>query len=217
MVVARAPLRALSELKGQRVAFEQGALGELMPALVLRAAGLQPDDVKRQPMSIDAQPEAWRLGLVDACITYEPVASQLIAADGQVLFDSRQVPNTIVDVLAVRDDVLQRGQAKALRQLTAAHFRALAHLNRNPQDAAFRMARHLGLEADEVLRSFRGLLLPDVANNRRLLDGSEPELMARARDLATVMSSSGLLNQYVSLEGLMRADYLPREAEAGSP
>ncbi|MEY5097480.1 MAG: hypothetical protein RJA36_199 [Pseudomonadota bacterium] len=216
MVVARPPLRELSDLKGRRIAFEQGALGELMLVLLLRAAGLQPGDVRSLPMTVDAQSEAWRLGLVDACISYDPVASQLIAAGGQVLFDSRQLPNTIVDVLALRREVLDR-RGKALRHLLAAHFRALGHLNRNPQDAAYRMARHLGLRADEVLRAFRGLLLPDAANNRRLLGGREPMLLARARELAAVMASSGLLGKNEPLDGLIRADYLPRDRGAASP
>jgi NitT/TauT family transport system substrate-binding protein len=127
------------------------------------------------------------------------------------LFDSRQIPNTIVDVLAVRTAVIDRAHAKALRHLVATHFRALDDLTRNPQDAAYRMAGHLKLPAAGVLSAFRGLTLPTLANNYRLLAGSDPELLSTARRVADILHRIGTLSQRDALTDLVNASYLPTE------
>lgn len=60
---------------------------------------------------------AWNTGLVDALVTYEPLAGQLREQGATVIFDSRQARNLIVDVLAVREDRLHWPHAGALRGL----------------------------------------------------------------------------------------------------
>lgn len=211
MLVVRSGIKRLADLRGHSIGFEQGAVGELMLAEILHVAGLTKLDVKLVPLPVDKQLDAWRLNQIDACITYEPVASQLQALQAHTLFDSRQLPDTIVDVLAVRREALDFRHAKAIRHVIQGHFRALDHLTRNPQDAAYRMASHMKLHAVDVLRAYRGLVLPDAANNYRLLSGDMPELLIHARKLSAVMVASGLLKQEDDLNALIRMDFLPTD------
>ncbi len=211
MLLVRPTIRALAELKGRRIGFEQGALGELMLAHVLRAAGLTREDAQLVVLSVDRQRQAWARDQVDAVITYEPVASQLLAQGAHRLFDSSQIPNTIVDVLAMRSDVVDGDHAAAISQLVAASFRALAYLNRNPQGASYRMAAHLGLAPGEVLPAFKGLVLPDAGNNRRLLGGTSPALLATAHSLVTLMLQAGLVKRDDAMAELIHAEFLPTD------
>lgn len=211
MLVARSGIKQLSDLKGRRIGFEQGAVGSLMLASVLRAAGLTKEDIKQIPLTIDSHRNAWARNQVDAIITYEPVASQLLAQGAVKIFDSRQVSNTIVDVLAIRGDVLDGNHAAAIRHLISAHFQALDYLNRNPQDAAYRMATHLGLPVSDVLPAFKGLLLPDAINNRRMLTGSPPQLLDTARKVSAIMVEGKLLSRDDAFIALIRTDFLPAD------
>ena len=164
------------------------------------------------PLSIDQHRAAWDRNQLDAVISYEPVASQLLAQQGIKLFDSRQLPNnTIIDVLALRTDKLDYSHSAAIRHLLAAHFRALDYLIRNPQDSAYRIASHLGLPAAEVLNAFKGLVLPDVSNNHRILAGAEPKLQIDAQKLSKFMVRNNLLKQEDTLSSLIRADFLPTD------
>lgn len=211
MLIARPGIRQLSDLRGKRIGFEQDAVGALMLASVLRAAGLSKEDIKPVTLTIAQHLDAWARNQIDAIITFEPIAIQLLAQGAIRLFDSRQIPDTIVDVLAVRSDVLDRSHATAVRHLIAAHFRALDYLSRNPQDAAYRMASHLGLPVSDVLPAFKGIWLPDAANNRRLLAGTPPKLLDTARKVSAIMVKEKLLPRDDTLISLVQADFLPAD------
>lgn len=208
-LVARPDVRTLAGLKGRTVAYEKGAVGELLLTEVLAKAQLHRDEVRVVPMPISQQLQAWKAGLADAFITYEPVASQL-QADGAVkLYDSGDLPDTIVDVLAFREDVLDLRHGDAVRHVIEAHFTALDHMRHNPQDAAYRMASHLRLPALEVLGTYKGLILPDAANNHRLLGGDPPPLLTSARKLLQTLRDTGQLQSGDGLTTLINPDFLP--------
>ena len=209
-ILARPPIASLADLAGKRVGFEQGAVGELMITEALRRAGLDRDEIEVVDLPAYRQLEAWRASAVDAVVTYEPRASRLEAEGAVNIFDSREIPEYIVDVLAVRRDRAGRGQSAALGHLVTEHLRALEYFHRNPEDAAFRMSTRLNLPADEVLQAYRGLLLPDLDNNRRLLGGSSPDLQETTRALVDFKVEQGLLQASDDLSDLFSGRYLPR-------
>lgn len=217
MLVARSTISNLSELKGKRIGYESSSVGDLLLAVILNQAGLSKKDVKLVPISVDKQHDAWVRNQMDAVITYEPVATQIVGHGGGRLFDTRQTPNLIVDVLAIRSDVLDRRHSKAIQHLISSHFKALDHLNRNPQDAAYRMAGRLGLTAEGVLAAYKGLVLPDAANNLRLLSGDSPELYKSAKDLSAIMLASGILKKGDETGSLIRSEYLSEKYRTSLP
>ena len=213
VILARSPMSDLAELGGLRVGFEHGAVGELMVAEALRRAGLGMDEIEALDVPVNRHFEAWSEELVDVIVTYEPTASRIRAAGGVPIFDSGQIPEYIVDVLAIRSDRMGRTRDQALRHLVAAHLRSLDQFQRNPQDAAFRMSTRLGLPAAEVLPAFRGLVLPDEAANHRLLSGSAAELLPGARQLMAFKIEHGLLAAEDDLDRLVTGSYLPAPAQ----
>lgn len=211
MLLVRPGITELAQLKGLRIGYEASSVAEVMLAEILKAAGLTRHDVALQLISIGEQAGAWRHRAVDAFVSYEPVATQLLAQGMTRLFDSRQIPGTIVDVLAVRSDALDHVHGKAIRHLVATHFRAVDELTRNPQDAAYRMAGHLNLPAAGVLVAFKGLILPTLLNNHRMLNGSQPDLLLTAQRVADILRRIGSLSQSDALKDLINGDYLPAE------
>lgn len=212
VLLGRAPIRELREIKGKRIGVEQGALGALMLAKALQTAGLQRGDVQVVPLTIDQHESAWQRGEVDVLVCFPPVSAHLLGAGAVNLFDSRQLPDTIVDVLAVKQSVIEE-KRDAVQHLVKAHLVARHLMHHNPQDSSFRMARHLNLHANEVLSSFKGLVLADLENNRRLLGGEKPVLSNSARKLSEVMVQAGLLPKADTLDALLRADFLPKDED----
>lgn len=209
LVLARPSLGTLSQLKQQRIGVEEGAVGMMMLQAALERAGLTAQDVQVINLLADDHVTAWKKGEVDAIVTYEPAASQIRDLGAVTLFDSSQIPGAIVDVLAIRTDRLDEAHRVALEHLVSAHFQGLLHFQRNPQDAAFRMASHLGLKPSQVGAAYRGLFLPDVENNYRMLKGAQATLPNSANILVSKMVAQRLLPAHDGLEKLVSADYLP--------
>lgn len=213
MLLVRPEIKTLAALKGVRIGVEEGALGALMLNEILKAAKLQRSDVQPVSLTIEQQIDAWQRGEIDAAVTFEPSARSIKAQGGRVLFDSRQIPELIFDVIAVRDTVLDSTHTAALNHLTAMQLKALQHLTINPHDAAYRMSKRLKLPAEEVMSTFKGLLLPDLSNNHRLLGGEHPVLLSSAQRVSAAMQQAGILQAPAKLDDLVRPEFLPREMQ----
>lgn len=207
-ILARPGISSLRQLAGKRIGVEPSALGELMLHLSLQTAGLDSSQLTVVPLTPDDHHQVWQAGHLDAMVCYEPIASQLQALGAVSIFDSRSLPGMIVDLLAVRSELLEQ-YAEQLRSLTSAHFRACHHLAHNPQDAAYKLAERLKLPASGVLDAYRGLELPNVSANRRYLAGDKAQLLGSVRTLGPIMQQHGLLKQPVSLGRLLDARFLP--------
>lgn len=208
MLLVRPEIRSLPDLKGKRIAIEHGTYASLLLDKALDAAGLRPADVQIVHLAVGDQAAAWRKDEIDAAVTYAPFADELSAAGAMRLFDSRQMPDTIVNVLAVREESLRAGSV-ALRHLLATHFRTLAYLIDAPDDGARLIGARRRSEKVSMASAYDGLILPDVERNRQLLAGQTPVLMDRARMLTEVMRRAGKLSGTDDLHGLVSGDYLP--------
>lgn len=209
VMLARPAVRGLSDLKGRVIGAEKTAVGALMLEAALKAAQLASDAVRVLHLTIDEQEAAYRRGAVDALITYEPVRSRLREAGALELFSSAQIPGRIVDVLAVRSELLAERRA-AVGAVLAAHFEALQAWKDSPAAHAAPLAERLGLPPGAVAEAFEGLELPDRDANRQLLSpgggaDTAPPLASNAAELATLMLRTGLLSRPPQLEGLVSA------------
>jgi NitT/TauT family transport system substrate-binding protein len=213
MLLARPPIATLDRLAGATIGVAQETNGALLLAAALRAAELTPAQVRPLDLTYDDQEAAWSAGQVDALVTYGAVAERLLAQGAQRLFDTRRAPDTILDVLALRTEVLDDpAYAEGIHALIAAHFRALELWQRQPAAETPEMAAHLGLAPAAVARAFQGLKLPDLAENRRLLGGPRPALLGGAETLVAAMTTMGILTGAVDLGGLVTDRFLPEEA-----
>ena len=166
-VLAR-PGISLATLAGRRIAAEDNSVGALMIASLLEAAGLRADQVIKVSITQARAADAYQKGLADVVVTAEPWISQIRAQGGRTIFDSRAVPDRIVDVLAVREDAL-RTHGDALHHLVAMQFKALRLLRDHPEEAAPHLAPRLQVAPDKVVASFEGLKLPGAAQNQAML------------------------------------------------
>jgi NitT/TauT family transport system substrate-binding protein len=207
-VLARPDIETLPELAGKRIAVEQTALGAFMLQMVLDKAGVKKQGLSIITLSPDTHLAAWQKREIDAAITYEPFASLLHKNGMKKIFDSRQTPGMILDVLALRTELVA-SRSSAGRNLLQGHFRALKHFNENPNDAIYRMAGRFKLLPHEVLGAFRGLELPDLNANRQYLSGQTPKILASAASISRVMTSTGLIPGNDKLTDLVYPGLLP--------
>lgn len=210
MLLVQPRIAALGQLRGQRIGIEDSALGALMLAMVLERAGLGLQDIRRVHIAYEDHEAAWARGDLDALVSYEPVAGRLKARGARQLLSTRDLPDTIFDVLAVRPEAAQN-HAATLRASLVAYFQALSYLRQNPWDAAYRAAPHLGVSAEEMIASLRGLEFPDLVGNQRYLSGQDSQLLRATDKLSAIMLQAGLIKRPVDTHGLYSAAHLPKE------
>ena len=209
-LMAQPGIESLSALHGKRIGVENTATGAILLSGALQAGGLTVSDIKVIPITVDEHEDAYRAGSVDAIVTSEPVKTKLLSKGAEILFDSSQIPGRIMNVLVVHSSAL-RSKREPLEALISGWFRALAHFHRAPLDSAQRMAPRIGINAEDMLKSFSGIQLPDLEDNRILLAGDQPVFLIAARRLVELMLEQGLLSQGISVDNLVDGTVLPKE------
>ena len=202
VVVGRSGMRAMKDLKGKRVAVESAALGAFVLSRALALNGMQASDVSMVHLESNEHPAAFEQGQVDGAVTFDPYRTQMLGAGAHTLFDSSQIPGEIVDLLAVRASVLEKNP-RAVQTLLTGWFKALDYLEREPKDAAARMAVREQITGEQFLQALQGLRIPSRADNLKMLAGATPSLVVSGRQLMTLMVEAKLLRSTLEIEGLL--------------
>lgn len=195
-VLARPGIERLDQLEGHTVGVEVSSLGLYVLRRAFDTEGLDLLDrgaVEIVPIDYPELAQAYRDGRVDAVVVFEPERSELIAEGANQLFDSSRIPGEIVDVLLVRDRLLDTRPGD-VRALADGWFEARELLQRTPERALPIMAAREGVSEDAMRRSLSGMEIPDRAANRRLLGGGSSDLGATLERLAETMSRLRLLD-----------------------
>lgn len=209
VIIGRSDIGSMQALRGRRIGVENSALGAFMLARGLQDSGMTAADVTVVALPVNEQEQAFRANEVDAVVTFEPVRSRLLAAGGTQLFDSSQIPGEIVDVLVVRQDVLDRGRGQ-VRALLAGWKQALDYRTEHSTTAMNHLARHMSVELEEAAFAIEGLHIPDLEQNLRMLGGGSATLLAPAQRLLDTMRSQQLIASEVDVFRLF--DSKPLEA-----
>ena len=202
VVVGRAGMRTMHDLKGKSIAVESGALGAFVLSRALALNGMQASDVNVVHLESNEQPSAFEKGQVDGAVTFDPYRAQLLRAGATMLFDSTQIPGEIVDLLAVRASVFER-EPKAMESLLMGWFDALDYMKREPGDAARRMGIRQQTSGEQFLEALRGLHIPTREENLRMLGGKSPELAVTGRRLMALMVDAKLLRSGIEIENVL--------------
>jgi len=199
-------LNKLTDLKGKRVGVESSAVGAVVLNGALVKAGLSAADITIIPLTADTHLSAYMSGAVDALVTFKPTSTTLIKRGAVKLFDSSEIPNQIIDVIAVREDALKKAGSN-IRMLIDGYFSALSYLHEHPEAATDMMAPRLGISGREMLASYKGLLLADRAKNSDLFSGNPSRLSTITTGLEKVLLRAGLLDHAVDTGALFNAGF----------
>jgi NitT/TauT family transport system substrate-binding protein len=201
-VVGRVHMKSMKDLQGRPVAVESGALGAFVLSRALALNGMQASDVKVVQMESNEHPGAFEKGLVDGAVTFDPYRAQLLLHGGTTLFDSTRIPGEIVDLVAVRQSVLDK-QPKGVQALLTGWFKAIAYLQREPADAARRMGIRQQTTGEQFQAGLNGLHIPSREENLRMIGGPAPELVPTGRRLMNLMLEAKLLPVGLKIEEVL--------------
>lgn len=186
-IVARAGISRIAELSGARVAVEVGTLTHFMLIRALERGGLTEADVKVVNLSMEEALRALDDGKIDAAAFWEPFLGKAATGGRSTIFTSREIPGEILDVLAVRADILT-DHPEHVALLLAGWERGLAFLRQDPDEGARLAVKYLGMTAAELRDALKGIHLVDLAESDRLFERSRAPSVWTTHESATVFA-----------------------------
>jgi NitT/TauT family transport system substrate-binding protein len=208
VIMANPGIESVEALHGRRIAVEDSAVGGFVLTRALQVHGLDLGDVIVVPLNAMEQQEAFRAGKVDAAVSFDPYRTQLLKDGKREIFNSREIPDEIVDVLVVRRDYSQR-HPETVRRLVTAWFRALAYQSRHPRKSAAYSSHRFSTTVDDYLAGLKRLRFPTIQDNRQLLDSERSPLVANAQRFGRVLAKMHIQAEGIDIRPRLSPAYLP--------
>ena len=218
-VVARAGIQSVADLKGKTVATELGAVDHFMLLMALQRAGLSQNDISFVNMSVNDAAPASIAGRLDAVAVWQPFISQIQrTGQGRVLFDSRELPGLIPDLLVARSDLLQQ-QPGQLQVILRAWYRSLEFIQPSPDQAYAIMARHAETDLDDYRDFAGGTRLFSLADNLEAFTPADGDasLVTAGRKIGDFLVSQQLISSTPDLSLALHSEFLPANTLAAAP
>ncbi len=156
MIVARAGINTVDQLKGKRVGVEVGFVSHLLLLNALEKAGLAESDVTLVNVPTNETPQVLASGDVDAIVAWQPSSSLALQSSpgATAIYTSADQPGLIYDLLVV-SPVSLAARRSDWAKVVDVWYRVVDYLKdpASREDAISIMATRVGLEVNEY-RSF---------------------------------------------------------------
>ena len=107
-ILGSTKIKTIRELKGKIIGVEAGSMSTYLVSRALEMNDINSSEVVIMPMELHDMPTALKTGKVDAITSYPPASVAIKKQfDINVLFDSSKIPNEILDVIAINNEILE--------------------------------------------------------------------------------------------------------------
>lgn len=183
-LVGNTAITQLNDIKGKRIGVERTAVGEYMLHRILQHAQLTLDDVTVVDVPAHKHVQGISNSSLDAVITFEPYVHELTSLGFNTLFTSKDLPNEIIDVLAVQADFAQRN-SELVGQFIDAYAKQVSEVLQAFDKHIYYLNLRLKLDKDELKSIYAGIEIPTPEQQLTLLRQT-----AKLQDNITVYRSA---------------------------
>jgi NitT/TauT family transport system substrate-binding protein len=216
VVLAAPRVTSLQKLRGESIAVEDSTLGMLILERLLRMAGLARGDVTVLQMDATLHKTALLSDRVAAAISYAPIDGPIRELGFRPIFDSRQMPGDIVDVLVVRAEVLSQ-RPDDVDALLHAWAAGLSALEVDPVGASAQLAPGVDMSPAQYRAVLEGLRFHTPAESLALLGGDPPALAGQSQNMVQLLTQLKLLQRPPRWADLVDASPARRVADEAAP
>ncbi len=194
---------SINELKGKKVAVENSALGAYVLSRILDLHNLTPNDIHIVESQHIEHKKLYLDNIVDAVVTFEPIKTELISMGARELFNSKEIPNEIVDILCIRESYLKDNK-KSVEDVIQAWFMGVDYIKNSPNEAINIIQQRTKLSKDDILTALSGIDFPNRDENRKLVwSEKESIVLKNLKELKKVMINLKLINGDINEEKLI--------------
>jgi NitT/TauT family transport system substrate-binding protein len=209
--LAASPIASIKDLKGKKVAYEEGTTSDILLRYALSQNGMTIDDIVKVPTSAADAGTAAIAKRVDAAVTYEPYLTAALGQDPafKLIYTADEKPGLISDVFVVRNDVLTKVPCQ-IETLVKTWGDAVAYYNSNGDDAKTIISTAVGATPEDLKTAFDGVKIYDVAEAKALLDGDFPKTMT---DIMTIAVAAGIMPGEIDPTKLLNTTFVDKVAQ----
>jgi NitT/TauT family transport system substrate-binding protein len=195
-IIVREGINTIADLKGKKVAAEEGTVDHFLLLLGLNKAGLKPEDIQFVPLETGQAAAAFVSGKVDAVGVLAPFTTQAMKRPGsKELFSSKDFPGAIPDHLVVTRKFLDE-HPERVQAMVNSWFATLDYMKANPDKAMAIMARRAGVSVDEYKQYKEGTRIFTLEEN---LKAFQP-----GNDMSSLMFAAGEMTKFLEQVGLAK-------------
>ncbi|NDJ25797.1 aliphatic sulfonate ABC transporter substrate-binding protein [Nostoc sp. B(2019)] len=195
-IVVREGINSIADLKGKKVAVEEGTVDHFLLLLGLKKAGLTQADIQFQPLETGAAAAAFVAGQVDAVGVFAPFTTKALSRSGsKELFSSKDFPGAIPDHLVVNRRLINE-RPQDVQALVNTWFATLDFIKANPDKAYEIMAKRAGVSVSEYKAYDAGTKIFSIKDN---LQAFSP-----GKDMKSLSYAAGEISKFLVEAGLTK-------------
>jgi NitT/TauT family transport system substrate-binding protein len=214
-IIARPGINSIADLRGKKVAAEQGTVDHYLLLLALRKAGLSEKDVQFTPLLTDAAAAAFVAGKVDAVGVFAPFTTTALGLKGsKAIATSKDFPGAIPDHLVFGAQFVKEHPSE-VQAMVQTWFDTTAWIKANPDAAIAIMAKRGGVSATDYKSYDAGTtIFTRQQNLDAFASGSTPaNLDYQAGQIGAFLVSTGLAEEKPSTDGLLEPKFVQAAKE----
>lgn len=164
-IIVDQSINSVEDLKGKKVAVEEGVVDDYLLSLALEEKGLKRSDVEIVPLETGAAAAAFVAGQVDAVGAFPPFWLTALTREGsKELISSKDFPGAIPDLLVVSKTLVQ-DNPEAAQGLVDTWFDVLDYIEKNPDQADAIMAKRADVSIEDFQNFKDGTRIFSVEDN----------------------------------------------------
>lgn len=196
-VIVSEEINSVADLKGKKIAAEEGTVDHFLLLLGLRKAGLSAQDIQFVPLETGKAAAAFVAGQVDGVAVFAPFTTQALKRPGsKELFSSKDFPGAISDHLVFSRKFVEQNPDQ-VQALVDTWFATLDYMQKNQDKAYDIMARRAGVSIEEYKDYAGGTKIFTIDENLKAFQPANnmSSLIFAAEEMGDFLIETGLAAQ----------------------
>ena len=214
-IIVRQGINSIADLKGKKVAAEEGTVDHFLLLLGLKKAGLSPQDIEFVPLETGKAAAAFVAGKVDATAVFAPFTTQALKLSGsKELFSSKNFPGAISDHLVFTRKFVESNPDK-VQAVVNSWFATLEFMQANQEQAYSIMAQRAGVSVEEYKQYANGTKIFTIEENLKAFQPGNDmnSLQFAAQEMSKFLKEVGLAKTQPDLSKLFDDRFVKAYAE----
>jgi NitT/TauT family transport system substrate-binding protein len=209
-IIVAEEINSVKDLKGKKVAVEEGVVDDFLLSLVLEKAGMNRKDVQIVPLETGAAAAAFASGKVDGVGAFPPFWLTALKRKGsKEIASSKDFPGAIPDLLVVTEKLIKE-KPEQVQALVKTWFEVRDFMEKNPEKADQIMAKRAGISPEELKLYKEGTRFFTLAENiEAFTPGDTMKSMPyAATKMADFMKGVGFIKKVPDLTKILDSQFV---------